>query len=290
MGIYFEIRQVSNDTIAVIDEELASNAGALIMDDYIVAVDATMRPDTARTFRAMLEDKYHRPVKYLCVTHYHGDHVFGLKPFSDVTIFASAHIVENMRRRMNSDWTPQALTAWKNQDPRVATWIDEVEFIIPPMLFHQRLDIINHNKSIEFYHAAGHTSCSVYGYYRNEKILFAGDLVFSDQLPFAADVTCDPEQWITTLKVWLEWEIAQVIPGHGPVTGMAEIKKQLEYFELLKETTLNAIQAGKTPQDIVIPTMYAIDEKEQALVERTQKQWYEYYSKNQPTASVSADE
>jgi glyoxylase-like metal-dependent hydrolase (beta-lactamase superfamily II) len=117
MGIHFEIQQVSKNTIAVIDEKLASNAGAILLDDYIVAIDATMRTDTARTFRAMLEDNYHRPVKYLCVTHHHGDHVFGLKSFSDVTIFASAHIVENMQRRMNSDWIPQALVAWKNEDP-----------------------------------------------------------------------------------------------------------------------------------------------------------------------------
>lgn len=277
MGIHFEIQQVSQRTIAVIDEKLASNASAILLDDYIVAVDATMRPDTSHTFRSMLEEKYQRPVKYLCVTHYHGDHVFGLKSFRDVTLFASTHIVENLRRRMSSDWTPQALAAWKKEDPAAAEWIDDVEFILPSVLLSQRIDLVNQDRLIEFHHAGGHTSCSVYGYYPDEKVLFAGDLIFAGQIPYAGDVTCNPEQWIATLKTWLNWEIVHVIPGHGPVAGMAEIRKHLDFFELLKKATLDAIHAGKEPQDITMPTTYIVSEKEQGLVERTKKRWFEFY-------------
>ena len=173
MGIRFEIHQVSQRTIVVIDEQLASNASAILLDDFIVAVDATMRPDTSHTFRLMLEEKYQRPVKYLCVTHYHGDHVFGLKSFRDVTLFASAYIVENMQRRISSDWAPQALAVRKKEDPTAAEWIDDVEFIFPSVLLHQRMDLVNQGRLIEFHHAGGHTNCSVYGYYPDEKVLFA---------------------------------------------------------------------------------------------------------------------
>ena len=277
MGIHFEIQQVSPRTIAVIDGQLASNAGALLLDDYIVAVDATMRPDTSQTFRSMLEEKYQRPVKYLCVTHYHGDHVFGLKSFRDVTIFASAHIVGNMQRRMSTDWSPQALAARKKGDPTAAEWIDDVEFIFPSVLLHQGIDLFNKDRRVEFHHSGGHTSCSVYGYYPDEKVLFAGDLIFAGQMPFAGDVTCDPEQWMAVLRTWLNWDIVHVIPGHGPLTGMAEIKKQLDFFELLKKATLDVIQAGREPQDISMPATYAVSEKDQWLVESTQKHWYEFY-------------
>src|SRR5512139_322706 len=153
MGIHFEIQQVSQRTIAVIDEQLASNASAILLDDYIVAIDATMRPDTSHAFRSMLEEKYRRPVKYLCVTHYHGDHVFGLKSFRDVTLFASAYIIGNMQRRMSSDWAPQALEARTQQDPSAAEWIDEVEFIFPSVLLHQRIDLVNRDRCIEFHYA-----------------------------------------------------------------------------------------------------------------------------------------
>lgn len=228
MKISFEIQQVSKCTVAVIDESLASNAGAILLDEYIIAVDATMRPDTSRIFRKMLEDKYHRPVRYLCVTHYHADHVFGLKHFKDATIFASSQIAENLK--LSPDWSPQAFAARKNDDPTAREWLDDVEFIIPSMLFQRRIDIIDRDKTIEFHHAGGHTSCSVFAYFAGENILFAGDLIFAGQFPYAGDATCDPEQWIATLKSWLDLDISQVIPGHGPLTGVDEIKKHLELF------------------------------------------------------------
>ena len=277
MGIQFEIQQVSPRTVAVIDGQLPSNASALLLDDYIIAVDATMRPDTSHSFRSMLEETYQRPVKYLCVTHYHGDHVFGLTSFRDVTIFASSHIVENMQRRMSTDWSPPALAARKKEDPAAAEWIDKVEFIFPSVMLYQRIDLVNQDRLVEFHHAGGHTSCSVYGYYPDEKVLFAGDLIFSGQMPFAADVTCDPKKWMAVLRTWLNWDIEHVIPGHGPVTGMAEIRKHLDFFESLKKATLDAIQAGREPQDISMPTTYTAGEKEQPLVERTKKHWYEFY-------------
>ena len=139
------------------------------------------------------------------------------------------------------------------------------------------MDLVNQGRLIEFHHAGGHTSCSVYGYYPDEKVLFAGDLIFAGQMPFAADVTCNPEQWIAVLKAWLSRDIVHVIPGHGPVAGMAEIRKHLDFFELLKQATLDAIQAGKEPQDITMPATYTVGEKEQWLVERTRKHWYEFY-------------
>jgi hypothetical protein len=38
------LQQVSKSTVAAIDPRLGSNAAALILDDFIVAVDAGMRP------------------------------------------------------------------------------------------------------------------------------------------------------------------------------------------------------------------------------------------------------
>jgi hypothetical protein len=106
-------------------------------------------------------------------------------------------------------------------------------------------------------------------------------LIFAGQIPFAGDVTCNPEQWITTLRTWLSWEIAQVIPGHGPVVGKAEIEKQLAFFESLKTATIDAIRAGKGPQDIAMPTTYSVRKEEQGLVEMTQRRWYEFYKVDQ---------
>lgn len=273
------LQQVSKSTVAAIDPRLTSNCGAILLDDFIVAIDAGMRPFAARIFRETLEETYQRPVKYVCVTHYHQDHVFGLSPFKDVTLFGSAQIAENLRK--SPDWSPQALERRKKDDPTAAEWLDAVEFIIPSVLFHQRMEILNQDKVIEFVHSGGHSSCSVYGYYPDEKILFSGDLIFAGMFPFAGDKTCDPEKWIATLKKWLKMDIDHVIPGHGPVTGLDEVRRQLEFLEVLKQNTLKAITAGKNYADIDLPAVYPVTEHARWFADKTQRQWYKFYLKNQ---------
>ena len=253
MGNSITLQQVSKSTVAAIDPRLTSNCGAVLLDDFILAIDAGMRPYAARMFRETLEETYQRPVKYVCVTHYHQDHVFGLSAFKDVTLFGSAQIAENLKK--SPDWSQEAFERRKKDDPAAAEWLDTVEFIIPPVLFHERMEIYNRDKVIEFIHSGGHTSCSVYGYYADEKILFSGDLIFAEKFPYAGDITCDPERWMDTLKTWLEMDIEHVIPGHGIVTGPGEIRKQLEFLETMKENTLKAINAGKDFPDIELPTV-----------------------------------
>ena len=273
----FKLQEISPGTVAVIDDRLASNAGAIILDDFIVAIDATMRPDTSRMFRTMLEKEYQRPVKYLCVTHYHGDHVFGLKSFKDIVIFASVPIAGNIERRLNTDWTPAGFAEMRKEDPSMAEWVDDVELIIPPLLFHDKIEIRNNRKTVEFYHVGGHTSCTVYAYYPSERILFTGDLIFSGQIPYVGDITCDPEQWIKTLKAFLRLEIDKLIPGHGSIADIGEIKKQIEFLEILKKATFKAIKAGKKHNEIVMPDIYPLHEKDNWMIARNQEQWYNYY-------------
>ena len=163
------------------------------------------------------------------------------------------------------------------RDPEGGEWLDEVEFVQPQLLFHRRLYIVSGGDLVEFHHSGGHTSCSVYGYYPREKVLLAGDLIFAGRFPFAGDSTVDPEAWMSTLKTWLEMEIEHVIPGLGPVSGMDEIGKQLEFCEILKRNTLQAIKAGRDPLDIVLPPIYPPAAEDEWFTGETLERWYTYY-------------
>lgn len=272
--------EVSKNCIAVVNDNLRSNAGAVVLDNSIVVIDVTMRPDKAKEFRHLLESKYNRPVKYLCVTHYHGDHVFGLKPFDDVIIFASQPFKKNLERRMESDWSREEIKKRKLRDPS-ATWIDDVELFIPSLLFDKRMEVSEMDRSVKFYNSGGHTDCSVYGYFPEEKVLFAGDLIFSGgKIPYAGDNTCDPEKWMETLREWLDLDIEFIVPGHGPITGREEIIKQLSYFEKLKENTIKAIGNKGEPKDIIIPDDYTVGDNDidRWVIEMTQKKWFNFYN------------
>jgi cyclase len=285
------LQQVSASTFVATDPRLQSNVGAIVFDDFIVAVDAGMRPYATRVVRTALEREYARPVKYLCVTHYHGDHTFGLGLFKDVTILASGEILDSFAR--DPGRTKEGLAQRVKEDPEAAEWVGEVEFVTPSALFHEQIDIVCRGRSVRFRHVGGHTSCSVYGYLPDEQVLFTGDLLFAGGFPFAGDETTDPEVWMSTLREFLRMDIRHVIPGHGPVSGRDELEKQLRFFEDLKSNTLAAVLAGQSWRQILIPPVYE-EAEEEWFAERTLQRWYEYYRDRPPsetgTESVAFDD
>jgi glyoxylase-like metal-dependent hydrolase (beta-lactamase superfamily II) len=269
------LQRVTQSTVAAIDPRLQSNAAAAVFEGFIVAVDVGMRPYAARLFREALESTYRRPVRFACVTHYHADHAFGLQAFKDVTLFGSRRLAEVLER--SPDWSPEACARLKQDDPEGGEWLHEVELVVPSLRFDGRMDIVNKGRSVEFRHAGGHTDCSVYGFLPDEKVLFAGDLIFAGGFPFAGDPTMDPEVWMATLRTWTSMAIEHVIPGHGPVSGPGEIVRQLEFFETLKRNTIEAIEAGRDCEDIVLPSIYPIGDKVW-FAEKTVQRWHAYYS------------
>lgn len=272
------LEQVSAHTVAAIDPRLGSNAAAVVLEDFIVLVDAGMRPFAARLFKQTLEGRFRLPVKYACVTHYHHDHTFSLAGLKDVTLFASAQLAENMRT--SPDWTPEAFERWRQGEEDGGQWLAEAEFIIPPLLFHGRLDILDKGSAVQFHHTGGHTSDSVYGYFPAEKVLFAADLLFSGRFPFAGDTGCDPEKWMAALRTWLTLDIEKVIPGHGPVADLQEVKRVLEFLETMKVNTLETIAAGGADIEIPLPDVYPVTEHAAWFAERTRIRWFEFYKMN----------
>ncbi|MBN1410888.1 MAG: hypothetical protein JW969_08585 [Spirochaetales bacterium] len=74
----------------------------------------------------------------------------------------------------------------------------------------------------------------------------------------AGDETCHPEKWMKVLEDWLDWDIVKCIPGHGPITDKKAIKEQLEFFKRLKKNVLNALQSGKTADEITFLDYYPL--------------------------------
>src|SRR5436190_23033834 len=65
------------------------------------------------------------------------------------------------------------------------------------------------------------------------KVLFAGDLVAPNFIPYAKGRTQTVMNWIEALKKLEKMEIDTVIPGHGDKAAKDSITKQREFLELL---------------------------------------------------------
>ncbi|MFX0038331.1 MAG: MBL fold metallo-hydrolase [Promethearchaeota archaeon] len=253
------------------------NAGAIILNNFIIVIDTLMYPRQAKTFKEKLETKYKLPIKYLFITHYHADHHFGVASFKDVEIFGSSILIENMKKRKEQHWTIEAFNEWKKEEPKLAEIIDEIEIIIPTKGFEKKLIIHDNGLRVEFYHSGGHTGCSSYAYFPEEKVLFSGDLIAAGFWPFISDPTEDFEGWIRSFEHMLSLDIKIVIPGHGPVVGKDYIKDQLTFMRELRKNVLKAISEERGLDHIEVPE-YANEPAEDWQIPRALDYLFKYYS------------
>jgi len=277
--IDFTVEEVSPHAVAASYESyFGVKAGAVALDDFIVVIDTLLYPRQAATFRAEIEAKYELPVKHLFITHFHGDHHYGAAPFKDVEVFDSNALIENMKRRKEEGWTKEAFDDWKKEEPDFAEYIDEIEIVIPAKGFEKERVIRNKDLQVEFYHSGGHSSCSSYAYFPDEKVLFTGDDLAAKSWPYISDTAGDPEKWIQAFQHMLSVDVDVVVPGHGPLGGKELIEEQLSYLQALKKAVLGAISEGKRPEEIEVPEFY--EPAEDWQIPRAMEHLHAYYSIN----------
>ncbi|MHA2602862.1 MAG: MBL fold metallo-hydrolase [Candidatus Thorarchaeota archaeon SMTZ1-83] len=275
--IDFSVEEVSPRAVAANYESyFGVKAGAVALYDFIVVIDTLLYPRQAKKLREELEAKYELPVKYLFITHFHGDHHYGAAAFKDVEVFGSNALIDNMKRRTEEGWTKEAFDGWKKEEPDFAEYIEEIEIVIPNRGFEKERVIRNKDLQMEFYHSGGHSSCSSYAYFSNEKVLFTGDDLAAKSWPYISDTEGDPEKWMQAFQHMLSLEVDVVVPGHGPLGGKELIEEQLSYLHALKTAVLRAISEGKGPEEVEVPEFY--EPAEEWQIPRALEHLHQYYS------------
>ncbi len=276
MKIKFEMEQISERVMATKPNPiLHSIAGGVALDNFIVMFDPTMYPSYARFLRDSIERKYNLPTKFACVSHYHSDHAFGLAAFKDIPIVSSTTYVKNIEKRKVKEWNSEAFEEWKKESPEEVELINEIEILTPSLCIEDKLTIRDGDLTVEFKACGGHTSCSTYAYVPSEKVLFAGDMIFSKQLPYAGDPSCDPEIWMEQLEHFLILDIEYIVPGHGLVCDKEGVKKYIEFFKAFKQETIETIQKGLSFKDIKQPDFYTTEND--WLKSSNLEHWFDYY-------------
>jgi glyoxylase-like metal-dependent hydrolase (beta-lactamase superfamily II) len=210
-----------------------SNAGFVVTPEGVVVVDALGAPVLARELLAEIRRITPLPVRYVIVTHYHADHVYGLQEFTAAGATVIAHRAG--RDYLNSQTAELRLVASRDElapavdeDTRLIAadrWIDApttlqlggIDFVLQPA-------------------GPAHTPDDLVVWVPQRKLLFAGDLVFRGRIPFVGQA--DSGQWIAALDKLLAFEPALIVPGHGPPSASARADLELtrDYLVFLRQS------------------------------------------------------
>jgi len=236
----------------------SSVLGAISLGKCSIAVDSGNPLEVGIGFRKDLEEHFNLPVGYLFLTHAHSDHRGGMNAFKDTTLLISQKCKENMPKNISfKDWTVKT--------------------------FEDKYLLENEEIEVEFHHVAGHSLGSSVAYVPTDKVLFAGDLIFTEPinlgLPFlgfyqnSPRKTGNPEECLAAFKKFKSMKIDYIVPGHGDIVKNPQeyLNDQIEFFTTLKEFIIAEIRKGKTLEEIQLPRVGQIEKAYQMIEAKTQK-------------------
>jgi len=272
MSITYELEEISPLTVANTTGEGRGNAGGIALRNFCIAIDSTMYVKTAEIMRKNLEQKFGVPVKFLVITHYHGDHIFGIKAFKDICVLSS----EMTSRIMVNEETKSRYAGFIKGLEAEGPLGEGVEYIVPNLLFKNTLTIQDDDLYIKIFHTGGHTAGSSFISFPHEKIVFAGDLIFENVFPYAGDPSCNPEQLITALEQMREINANIYIPGHGPImNGASSLDRHISFYKDLRSIIKDAINNNINASKIEIPDTFG--EPDEGRKSMTLNTWLNFY-------------
>lgn len=202
-----------------------ANAGIIIGRDGIVVIDTLISSKEAKRFIKDIRAITKKPIKYVVNTHYHLDHTFGNAEFKRLGAVIISHTNDSNNLKTHGE------TALKNAKNYGLSEKDMkgTKIVYPELTFTDRMEIDLGGQKVELiYTGSSHTEGSIMIYLPENKILFAGDILFTGYHPFIGDG--DMDGWIKVLDYIMTIDVEKIIPGHGPISSKKDIEDMKNYL------------------------------------------------------------
>jgi glyoxylase-like metal-dependent hydrolase (beta-lactamase superfamily II) len=204
-----------------------SNAGFVVTSEGVVVFDALGTPSLGWALVQDIRKVTDKPVRYVVLSHYHADHIYGLQAFKDHT---AAVIIAQDRAREYSEQEEEIADERANQRlaqrrQALAPWVNEKTRVVPPdITFNDRLTLTLGGKTFRMiYSGPAHSASDQMMMVEPDGVLFAGDIVQNGRVPFMNSDDVDTRQWLKGLEEVGKLDPKFIIPGHGlPSTAAKE--------------------------------------------------------------------
>ena len=196
-------------------------------------------------------------------THSNGDHTFGNRLASNAVIIASEAAAREMREEGNPQMLAQLL---KNADTmgEVGSFFKRifgafdfagVTLKLPDRTFTGELSLKVGDKAVQLIQVGpAHTAGDVIAYVPANRVVYAGDILFIDGTPVAWAGPVG--NWIKACERIFGLEVDAVVPGHGPITDKAGVRRMQDYLVYVDTEARKRHAAGmnswEAAQDIAL--------------------------------------
>ncbi|MEP6770072.1 MAG: MBL fold metallo-hydrolase [Acidobacteriota bacterium] len=199
------------------EAEQGANVGWFLVSDEVVVVDSGNDAATARAVLGKIAETAGKPVKFVVVTHAHGDHAGGVPVFAA----AGAQIVCHENSAASIAFL---LSGGKPGSSLGVLGVSD------------RLVYFGGSRRAAVYFlGVGHTNGDLIVLLPEEKILFSGDLVVNGRLPYLQSADSDLHGWEQILTRLATLDVEKIVPGHGKVGTRQSVGDSLAYLRKINE-------------------------------------------------------
>ena len=214
------------------------NDGVLIVDSQIPIIF----PKIMKAIKKLSDDK----IIYTINTHWHWDHSDGnLVLDSDETKIISH---SNARENMQKGGLINMGTTILNQEPYPKSAL--------PVITHENgMSLYFNDEKIDLLHfGPAHTTGDTVIYFTNQNAIHLGDVFFSNSYPF---IDVDNGGSLSGMINYLEKIVLVidkdtiVMPGHGEISSISDIKETIEMLKTVKNRILMSIKNNQSLEQII---------------------------------------
>ncbi len=232
-----------------------SNAGLVVDGESTLLIDTLfdlrLTEEMLRSMRRAVPAAAR--IDTLVNTHANGDHCYGNQLVGEAVIVASERTAAEM-----AELPPAAMAALVAQAPQMGVLgefflrcfgsfeFDGIEPTLPQHTFNGELTLHVGGRELQLLEVGpAHTRGDTLAYLPRERVLFTGDILFSGAHPIA---WAGPvSNWIAACERILALEPQAIVPGHGPLSTLEQVRELKSYFEYLYEQARACHAEGMSP-------------------------------------------
>lgn len=268
-GIYYE------------DSYPGVTLGAIILPEGIIFIDAPLRAEDARAWRAALLNKANTSHRVLVNLDAHPDRTLGARALES-TIVAhqkTAHVFRN-RPSVFKGHNLDSGAEWEVSNDVVGS-----RWAPPDITFTDRLLFHWGDPEVILEHHPGPAAGSIWVIIPSSRVIFVGDTLPADQPPFLA--SADLPAWIESLDTLVaSYRDYSILSGRGGLVLIDAVRAQLRYLKNLVKGLERLAKRNAPPEktEDLIPKLLAdislpADRREH-YIQRLRHGLYHYYSRH----------
>jgi glyoxylase-like metal-dependent hydrolase (beta-lactamase superfamily II) len=220
-----------------------SNAGLVVDGERSLLVDTLFDERLTAEMLAMMKDAAgvgRDDIAVLVNTHANGDHTYGNRLLAHAEIIASHASAEEM-----DEFSPGLMAQLMKAKPdnEGLEYLQElfgkfhfegIDFVAPTRTFSGELDLRVGDKAVRLKEVGpAHTRGDVLVHVPDDRVVYTGDILFIQGTPvmWAGPVG----NWIAACDYIESLDVEAIVPGHGPVTDKAGVRRMRDYLTFVRD-------------------------------------------------------